>query len=69
MIDKLTQFSCMVIQPLDIDAIHVDKSLQVTVDALVEWSKGTRECAKGVGKGNFHVVGEVTGGDTFDALY
>ncbi|KAJ3967773.1 hypothetical protein EV361DRAFT_871366 [Lentinula raphanica] len=48
--------NCMVIQPLDIDTIHVDKSLQVTVDALAEWSKGTRECAKGVGKGNFHVL-------------
>ncbi|KAJ3818641.1 glycoside hydrolase family 13 and glycosyltransferase family 5 protein [Lentinula raphanica] len=69
MIDKLTKFSCMVIQALDIDAIRVDKSLQVTVDALAEWSKGTRECAKGVGKGNFYVAGEVTGGDTFGALY
>ncbi|KAJ3830938.1 hypothetical protein F5878DRAFT_679700, partial [Lentinula raphanica] len=39
MIDKLTKFSCMVIQALDIDAIRVDKSLQITVDALTEYSQ------------------------------
>ncbi|KAF8825486.1 hypothetical protein HHX47_DHR6000210 [Lentinula edodes] len=69
MIDKLKMFSCMVIQALDIDAIRVDKSLQVTLEALAEWSNATRECAIGVGKENFYIAGEVTGGDTFGALY
>ncbi|KAJ4474841.1 modular protein with glycoside hydrolase family 13 and glycosyltransferase family 5 domains [Lentinula aciculospora] len=69
MIDKLKMFSCMVIQALDIDAIRVDKSLQVTLEALAEWSQATRACAVGVGKENFYIAGEVTGGDTFGALY
>lgn len=57
MIDKLKMFSCMVIQALDIDAIRVDKSLQVTLEALAEWSNATRECAIGVGKQNFYIAG------------
>ncbi|KAJ3781651.1 glycoside hydrolase family 13 and glycosyltransferase family 5 protein [Lentinula aff. detonsa] len=69
MVDRLMRFSCMVIEALDIDAIRVDKALQVTVDALAGWSRGTRGCAEGVGKGNFYIAGEVTGGDTFGALY
>ncbi|KAF5383368.1 hypothetical protein D9757_008432 [Collybiopsis confluens] len=66
---KLTTFSCMVITALDIDAIRIDKSLQVTVDALAQWSLATRACARKLGKQNFYIAGEVTGGDTFGALY
>ncbi|KAF8758339.1 glycoside hydrolase family 13 [Rhizoctonia solani] len=45
------------------------QATQVTVDALADWSAHTRQCAKEIGKTNFFIVGEVTGGDTFGALY
>lgn len=67
--DKLTVFSCMAIKALDLDAIRIDKATQVTVDALAEWSSRTRQCASDLGKKNFFIPGEVTGGDSFGALY
>ncbi|KAI9466337.1 glycoside hydrolase family 13 and glycosyltransferase family 5 protein [Lactarius psammicola] len=66
---KLKVFACMAIQALDLDAIRIDKSTQVTVDALAEWSAGARQCATKFGKKNFYITGEVTGGDTFGSLY
>ncbi|CUA76935.1 alpha-1,3-glucan synthase [Rhizoctonia solani] len=66
---KIQVFSCLAIKALDIDAIRIDKATQVTVDALADWSAHTRQCAKEMGKSNFFIVGEVTGGDTFGALY
>ena len=66
---KLKNFACMVITALDIDAIRIDKSTQVTVDALSEWTSSARACASALGKNNFFISGEVTGGDTFGALY
>ncbi|TFY74157.1 hypothetical protein EWM64_g9855, partial [Hericium alpestre] len=66
---KLQTFACMVITALDIDAIRIDKSTQVTVDALAAWTQAARECAAKVGKKNILITGEVTGGDTFGALY
>lgn len=66
---KLTTFSCMVIQALDIDAIRIDKATQVTVDALATWASTTRQCAYDLGKTNFYIPGEVTGGDTFGSIY
>ena len=66
---KLTNFACMAIQALDFDAIRVDKSTQVTVDALSDWAAAARKCATAVGKKNFMITGEVTGGDYFGALY
>ena len=59
----------MAIKALDIDAIRVDKATQVTVDALASWASSTRACAAGVGKNNFFIPGEVTGGDSFGSLY
>jgi len=67
--DKIKKFSCMAIVALDIDGIRIDKATQVTVDALTEWTSSTHQCAKQVGKNNFFIAGEVTGGDTFGALY
>ncbi|KAF5390171.1 hypothetical protein D9757_002866 [Collybiopsis confluens] len=67
--DKLTTFSCMVITALDIDAIRIDKATQVTVDALANWATATRKCAFNLGKTNFYIPGEVTGGDTFGSIY
>jgi hypothetical protein len=66
---KLTTFSCMTITALDIDAIRVDKSTQVTVDGMTAWATATRACATNLGKKNFYITGEVTGGDTFGSLY
>lgn len=66
---KLQVFSCMAIKSLDLDAIRIDKATQVTVDALAAWSSSTRACASAVGKKNFLITGEVTGGDTFGSLY
>jgi hypothetical protein len=67
--EKLTTFSCMTITALDIDAIRVDKSTQVTVDGMTAWATATRACATNLGKKNFYITGEVTGGDTFGSLY
>ncbi|KAI0306448.1 modular protein with glycoside hydrolase family 13 and glycosyltransferase family 5 domains [Multifurca ochricompacta] len=66
---KLKVFACMAIESLDLDAIRIDKSTQVTVDALAEWGASARQCAFNLGKKNFYVTGEVTGGDTFGSLY
>ena len=66
---KLKVFSCLAITALDIDAIRIDKSTQVTVDALAEWASSTRACAAKLNKSNFFIPGEVTGGDTFGSIY
>lgn len=66
---KLQKYPCLAIQALDIDAIRIDKSTQITLDALANWTTATKACAASVGKNNFYVVGEVTGGDTFGSLY
>jgi len=66
---KIKKYSCLTIKALDIDGIRVDKSTQITVDALASWTTSTKACAAAVGKNNFFVVGEVTGGDTFGSLY
>ncbi|KAF7338273.1 Modular protein with glycoside hydrolase family 13 and glycosyltransferase family 5 domains [Mycena venus] len=66
---KLKVFSCMAITALDIDAIRIDKATQVTVDALADWASSTRACAASLGKNNFFIPGEVTGGNTFGSLY
>lgn len=67
--DKLKVFSCIAIKSLDFDAIRIDKATQVTVDAMAQWGSSTRACAAKLGKNNFFIPGEVTGGDTFGALY
>ncbi|BEJ00050.1 hypothetical protein CcaverHIS631_0410920 [Cutaneotrichosporon cavernicola] len=68
-LDRLKHFSCLCIQALDIDGIRIDKATQVTVDALADWGYYTRQCAKQLGKDNFFIPGEVTGGDTFGSIY
>ncbi len=66
---KLKNFACMAITALDIDAIRIDKATQVTVDALADWASSARQCAANLGKKNFFIPGEVTGGDYFGSLY
>jgi alpha-1,3-glucan synthase len=66
---RLKVFSCMAIQALDIDAIRIDKATQLTAKALAEWASSTRACAAALGKKNFFIPGEVTGGDRLGSLY
>ena len=67
---KLLVFGCLAIEALDIDGIRIDKATQVTVDFMATWSSHVRACAKEkYGKDNFFVPGEITGGNTFGALY
>ncbi len=66
---RLQNFACMAITALDFDAIRIDKSTQVTIAALAEWTSSARQCAYKLGKENFFISGEVTGGNTFGSLY
>lgn len=66
---KLTRHSCMIIASLDIDGFRYDKATQATVDALASISESYRECARRYGKKNFFLPGEITGGNTFGAIY
>ncbi|KAF2458155.1 hypothetical protein BDY21DRAFT_214196 [Lineolata rhizophorae] len=68
-LDKIKHFSCITINMLDIDGYRIDKALQVTVDAQAEWSEHMRECARAVGKENFFIPGEITGGNTLGSIY
>lgn len=54
---------------LDIDGFRLDKATQTTVDALADWSDAMRTCARAVGKDNFFIPGEITGGNTFGSIY
>lgn len=54
---------------LDIDGYRFDKATQITVDALADFSLHLRECARSVGKDNFFLPGEITGGNTFGSIY
>ena len=67
--DRIQVFGCLAIKALDIDAIRIDKALQVTVDGMANWASHTRRCAAALGKTNFFIPGEVTGGNTFGSLY
>ena len=67
--DKIKHFACLVISMLDVDGLRVDKATQVTTDYLAEWGQSVHACAQNYGKKNFYITGEVTGGDTFGAIY
>ncbi|KAK2735779.1 Cell wall alpha-1,3-glucan synthase ags1 [Myotisia sp. PD_48] len=67
--NKLIRHSCLMITQLDIDGFRYDKATQATVDALGDMSSAYRECARSVGKNNFFLPGEITGGDTLGAIY
>ncbi|KAE8351049.1 hypothetical protein BDV28DRAFT_162594 [Aspergillus coremiiformis] len=54
---------------LDIDGFRYDKATQATVDALGDISHAYRECARSVGKDNFFIPGEITGGNNFGSIY
>jgi alpha-1,3-glucan synthase len=54
---------------LDIDGFRFDKATQVTVDAQAEFGDFVRQCARRLGKENFFMPGEITGGNTFGSIY
>ncbi|KAK3376860.1 alpha-1,3-glucan synthase [Lasiosphaeria ovina] len=66
---KLINFSCMTIRMLDIDGFRYDKAIQVTADASAEFSSALRQCARAVGKTNFFMPGEITGGNDIGSIY
>lgn len=66
---KIENFSCMVIAMLDIDGFRFDKATQATVDALGISGNYLRACAREYNKTNFFLPGEITGGNTFGAVY
>lgn len=68
-LDKIKLFSCITIKMLDIDGFRIDKALTLTSDAQADWSDYIRECAKGVGKYNFFIPGEIVSGNTLAAIY
>ncbi|OCK84430.1 glycosyltransferase family 5 protein [Lepidopterella palustris CBS 459.81] len=67
--EKITRFSCIAINMLDIDGFRFDKATQVTVDAQGDFADGIRQCARKIGKENFFMPGEITGGNTFGSIY
>ncbi|KAL8283489.1 hypothetical protein RQP46_005592 [Phenoliferia psychrophenolica] len=66
---KLEVFGCLIISMLDIDGIRIDKATQMTVAALADWASTTRTCATKLGKTNFFIPGEITGGNNFGSIY
>ncbi|KPI40742.1 Cell wall alpha-1,3-glucan synthase mok11 [Cyphellophora attinorum] len=68
-LEKINRMSCLQITMLDIDGFRIDKAVQVTIDALAEFSHYQRECARSVGKDNFLVVGEVVADPRLAAVY
>lgn len=66
---KLQRFSCLALEMLDFDGWRFDKATQITVDAQGEFSHAMRECAQNLGKKNFFLPGEITGGNTFASIY
>ncbi|KAF5863173.1 Cell wall alpha-1,3-glucan synthase ags1 [Aspergillus alliaceus] len=67
--ERIIRHSCMIIKALDIDGFRYDKATQATVDALGDMSQAYRECARSVGKNNFFIPGEITGGNNFGSIY
>lgn len=67
--DRLIRHSCNIIRSLDIDGFRYDKATQATVDPLGDMSVAYRDCACEVGKDNFFLAGEITGGNTFGSIY
>ncbi|KAK1758077.1 alpha-1,3-glucan synthase [Echria macrotheca] len=67
--ERLSLFSCLTITMLDVDGFRFDKATQVTVDALADHNDAVRQCAKKLGKDNFFLPGEITGGNNYGSIY
>lgn len=68
-LERLKVMSCMTIAMLDIDGYRLDKAVQITIDALTDFTAYQRQCAKRYGKDNFLVVGELVADDALSAIY
>ncbi|KAL9109148.1 MAG: hypothetical protein Q9187_008201, partial [Circinaria calcarea] len=68
-LEKIQHHSCIMIQMLDIDGFRFDKATQVTVDAQGAFGDYIRNCAARVGKDNFFMPGEITGGNSMGSIY
>lgn len=68
-LEKINVMSCMQIQMLDIDGFRMDKGVQTTLEAMVDFSTYQRECARRVGKNNFLMTGEVVADPRLAATY
>ena len=68
-LEKIQRHSCIMIQMLDIDGFRFDKATQVTVDAQGAFGDYIRNCAARVGKHNFFMPGEITGGNSMGSIY
>ncbi|KAA1078201.1 Cell wall alpha-1,3-glucan synthase ags1 [Puccinia graminis f. sp. tritici] len=66
---KLEHLACMTLKALDPDSIRIDKATQQTVDFVGKWGGAVKTCAASIGKNNFFIPGEITGGNTFGSLY
>jgi len=66
--ERLIKFSRIALKALNFDGIRIDKATQVTVDGMAGWSAGVRNCAADLGKNNFFINGEATGGNALGAL-
>lgn len=54
---------------LDIDGFRMDKTLQITLNSLVQFSKYVRACARRLGKDNFFIPGEIAGENGISSVY
>ncbi|KAL8672680.1 MAG: hypothetical protein Q9168_002864 [Polycauliona sp. 1 TL-2023] len=68
-LERIQRHSCIMIAQLDIDGFRFDKATQVTVDAQGNFGNYMRECARKLGKDNFFMPGEITGGNTLGSIY
>ncbi|KAK3695819.1 putative cell wall alpha-1, 3-glucan synthase [Podospora appendiculata] len=67
--ERIEVASCLTILMLDVDGFRYDKATQITVDALGAHNEAVRKCAASVGKKNFFLPGEITGGNSYGMIY
>ncbi|KAH7010584.1 putative cell wall alpha-1, 3-glucan synthase [Microdochium trichocladiopsis] len=67
--NRIALFSCLSIIMLDVDGFRFDKATQITVDALADHNEAVRACAKRLGKDNFFLPGEISGGNAYGSVY
>jgi alpha-1,3-glucan synthase len=67
--DRLARHYCIMIASLDIDGFRFDKATQATPDALADMAHTWRQCARAVGKENFFLPGEITGGNNLGSIF
>ena len=66
---KIENFYCMLLAQLDFDGYRYDKATQSTVDAMGYMNDAMRTCARKLGKDNFFLPGEITGGNDFGSVF